>query len=122
MQTAFHTGRPANRPSLLLFLFVGVAILLTLFYWQHTAQSSRDHNLRMEKSSGKNGKHANAKARESAENQYQKVKPEYEYWDKKPNKTPDEKNLVKKLRKQLERLRLKKDFKGENHSQKRKGH
>ena len=50
----------------------------------------------MEKSSGKNGKHANPKARESAEQEYQKVKQQFQEWDKKPNKTPEEKEFIKK--------------------------
>ncbi len=75
----------------------------------------------MEKNGERNGKHANPKARESAQQQFEKAKQEYEYWDKKPNKTPDEKEFLKKLRKLLEHLRKKKDFTGENHSQKNKG-
>ena len=73
----------------------------------------------MEKNGERNGKHANPKARESAQQQFEKAK--QEYWDKKPNKTPDEKGFLKELRKLLEHLRKKKDFTGENHSQKNKG-
>ena len=75
----------------------------------------------MEKTTGKNGKHANIKARESAEQEYEKVREQLQEWSRKPNKTPEDKDFIKKLRKLLERLRQKKDFSGENHSQKPKG-
>jgi len=57
----------------------------------------------------------------SPQKEYQKVKEELQQWDRKPNKTPEDKDLIKKLRKALEKLRQKKDFSGENHSQKPKG-
>jgi hypothetical protein len=40
---------------------------------------------------------------------------------KSPKKTPEDKEYIKKLRRLLEKLRKKKDFSGENHSQKHKG-
>ena len=91
------------------------------YYYVQNQEEVRDSIREMQKSSGKNGKHANAKARESAEREYQKVKEELQQWDRKPNKTPNDKDYIKKLRKMLERLRNKKDFAGENHSQKYKG-
>ncbi len=75
----------------------------------------------MEKSSGKNEKHANQKAREVAENAYQKAKEAFEKLLKKPNKTPEDKKLLKKLQRELEHWRMKKDWNGENHAQKNKG-
>ena len=80
-----------------------------------------DTQMKMEKSTGKNGKHANIKAREKAEQEYEKVKQQLQEWRFKPNKTPEDKEFINKLRKLLERLRKKKDFGGENHSQKPKG-
>lgn len=77
--------------------------------------------MEQEKSSGKHGKHANTKAREKAQQEYEKVRDEYQQMNRKPNKTPDEKKLIEKLRKKLEHLRKKKDFSGEHHSQKPKG-
>lgn len=101
-----------------LILTAIILALLTLaipFYYQPANQ------LKMEKDSGRNGKHANPKARESAEQEYLKAKIEFEQWDKKPNKTPDDKEHIKKLRRLLDKLKKKKDFSGENHSQKHKG-
>lgn len=76
----------------------------------------------MSKSSGRNGKHANPKAREKADDDYEKVKHELDEWTSKPNKTPEDKDFINKLRKKLKQLQQKKDFSGENHSQKHKGH
>lgn len=102
--------------SLLILAFLTLLTFsIPMYYYQS------EHQLKMEKSSGKNGKHANPKVRESAEQEYLKVKQEFEQWDKKPNKTPKDKEYIKKLRKLLEKLRKKKDFSGENHSQKHKG-
>ena len=107
---------------MLIFAFFGILVFaISTYLFQLQPQLLRDHQLQMEKSSGKNEKHANPKARDSAQQQYEKAKQEFEFWDKKPNKTPEEKNFVKKLRKLVEHLRKKKDFTGENHSQKNKG-
>lgn len=75
----------------------------------------------MDKSNGRNEPHVNQKARDKAQQEYEKVREEFQQWNRKPNKTPDDKKFIEKLRKQLERLRKKKDFTGENHSQKNKG-
>ena len=106
----FISGKSLLIVIILAFLTVSIPI-----YYQPV------HELKMEKDSGKNGKHSNPKARESAEQEYQKVKKEFEYWDRKNNKTPQEKSYIKRLRRLLEKLRKKKDFSGENHSQKHKG-
>jgi hypothetical protein len=78
--------------------------------------------LDMAKGSDRNSKHVQQKTREQADEAYEKIKQELEQWKSKPNKTPEDKDYIKKLRKKLEQLRKKKDFSGENHSQKHKGH
>ncbi len=119
------TSKPTPKGSsisgklLLTVLLFAVFTLAIPVYYSQT--DPPEIQLKMEKSSGKNGKHANPKTRESAEQEYQQVKQQYQEWDKKPNKTPEEKEFIKKLRKLLEKLRKKKDFSGENHSQKHKG-
>ncbi len=110
----------SGRFFLIAAILGGLALGLPIYYTQNP-QEIQDSRLNMEKSSGKNGKHANPKARESAEKEFQKVKEELQQWDRKPNKTPEDKDFIKKLRKALEKLRQKKDFSGENHSQKPKG-
>lgn len=105
-----------------LLLIAVLAVLLAVAFLVTLSHSTPPEiRLKMEKSAGKNGKHANAKARESAEQEYQRIKEQLQEWNKKPNKTPEDKDFIKKLRKLLERLRQKKDFSGENHSQKNKG-
>jgi 5-bromo-4-chloroindolyl phosphate hydrolysis protein len=99
-------------------LLAALAVATSIFVSQPLPSEIQ---LKMEKSAGKNGKHANFKARESAEQEYQRIKDQLQEWNKKPNKTPEDKDFIKKLRKLLERLRQKKDFSGENHSQKNKG-
>ena len=110
----------SGRFFLIAAILGGLALGLPIYYTQNP-QEIQDSRLNMEKNSGKNGKHANPKARESAEKEFQKVKEELQQWDRKPNKTPEDKDFIKKLRKALEKLRQKKDFSGENHSQKPKG-
>ncbi len=115
-----NTTFQANR-LLILVLLAAITLAYTLYFSAKTTLQPPEYQLKMEKSTGKNGKHANPKAREQAEREYQKKREELEKWDKKPNKTPKDKEYIKKLRKLLERLRQKKDFSGENHSQKHKG-
>ena len=71
--------------------------------------------------SSKNSPHANQKAKDSAEQEYNKVEQEYDNLKSKPNKTPDDKNKLEKLKRALKRLKDKMDFKGENHSRNAKG-
>lgn len=85
------------------------------------AYQNNQLKMELEKSGGRNEPHANQKAREKAQQEYEKAREEYQEWNRKPNKTPDDKKFIEKLRKQLERFRKKKDFNGENHSQKHKG-
>lgn len=118
------TKSKSSSPSGKLFLLailLGILTFAISYYWVQNQDEVQNIIREMEKSSGKNGKHANLKARESAEQEYQKVKEELQKWDRKPNKTPEDKDFIKKLRKTLEKLRQKKDFSGENHSQKPKG-
>lgn len=92
-----------------------------LSYYQSQRNDTETGRIRMDKSSGRNDPHANQKAREKAQQEYEKIRDEFQNWNRKPNKTPDDKKFIEKLRKQLERFRKKKDFNGENHSQKHKG-
>jgi hypothetical protein len=73
-----------NIPILALLLVTLIG-LVTYFTYNPAPQPPKDR-LNMEKSSGKNGKHSNPKARQSAEEEYQKIKQEYNEWDKKPKK------------------------------------
>lgn len=119
--TTSQKGSPFSGKLLLIALLLGVLILATPYFYVQNQDEVRENIREMSKESGRNGKHANQKAREKAEEEYQKVKEELQQWDRKPNKTPEDKDFIKKLRKALERLREKKDFTGENHSQKFKG-
>ncbi|MDH7447322.1 DUF6443 domain-containing protein [Aquimarina sp. 2201CG14-23] len=73
-----------------------------------------------EKSSGKNGKHSNKKAKESALDKYNNFKNEFESLKSKPNKTKQDKKMMEKARKQMNHWKGKADFSGENHSQRNK--
>lgn len=75
----------------------------------------------MEKSPGRNGKHANPKARQSADEQYQQAKEAWQKLKSKPNKSPEDKQLQQQLEKQVKHWEKKKGWKGEQHSQKHKG-
>ena len=110
-------------PAGLLLLLFSLVIGSTFTVYYHTTRPNEDEigRVRMDKSSGRNDPHANQKAREKAQEDFEKVRDEFQNWNRKPNKTPDDKKFIEKLRKQLERLRKKKDFTGENHSQKHKG-
>lgn len=100
-----------------------IAILLSLLCYttyNHFQQRPKDR-VNMEKSSGRNGKHANEKARESADEQYQEAKDAWQQMKAKPNKSPQDKQLQQQLEKQVKHLEKKKNWKGEHHSQKHKG-
>lgn len=114
-------GSPLSGKLLLIAAILGIITMVVPYYYVQHSDAVQDSIREMEKSSGKNGKHVNQKARESAEQEYNRVKDELQEWSRKPNKTPEDKNFIQKLRKALERLREKKDFTGENHSQKFKG-
>ena len=109
-----HSGRH----SLLLVVF---ALLSLCYLTYHYAQQTQKDRVRMEKSSGRNEKHANPKAKQSAEEQFEKVKQEYDQLFSKTKKSKEDVKALNKLKKQLEHWRKKKNWKGENHSQKPKG-
>jgi len=109
-------------PVRLLFLVLfGILAIALATPYLGTPNPSQPTELQMSKKSGKNDKHANLKAREKAAQEYDKIKAEYQERLKKPNKSAADKKAIGKLRKKLERLRKKKDFTGENHSQNKKG-
>jgi hypothetical protein len=104
----------------------GIIVLLVLFscgYWayQYIPPIPPDQLKMEEKSSGKNGKHANPDAQKSAEAQYEKAKSAHDELLSKANKTKEDVKELDKLKKVLKHWRKKKDWKGENHSQKPKG-
>ena len=105
-----------------LFLIFAAIILGTLFpiYYEQAVHRDKDKTLRMEKGGGKNANHANQKARETADQEYQKVRQEYEALDKKRMKTPEDKKALDKLEKKMKHWKKKKDWGGEHHSQKAK--
>lgn len=74
-----------------------------------------------EKSSGKNEKHANPDAQQSAEQKLEKAKEAYNNLLSKPNKTKEEIKALEKLKKAVKHWNKKKDWAGEHHSQKHKG-
>jgi len=106
--------------QLLLLVITALLGLLCYLTYNYGQQTQRDR-VNMEKSAGRNGKHSNLDARKSAKEQYQKAKEEFNQLDKKPKKTKDENKLLDKLRKKVEHWRKKKDWIGDNHSQKNKG-
>lgn len=121
--TTHHTPSKASSPTLWVLIIGMICALFYAITVHYTAplNISTDFQLKMEKKSGRNEPHANQKARERAQQKYEEAKREFEYWDKKPKKTPDEKKLAQKFRRLMEHFRKKKDFTGENHSQKSKG-
>jgi RHS repeat-associated protein len=69
----------------------------------------------------KNSPHANKDAKQSATQKYNIAKTKYEELRSKPNKTPDDKKQLEKLKKEVNQQQMKKDFTGENHSRNAKG-
>jgi hypothetical protein len=104
-----------------------LAILVTLalaapFYFSAPARLPSPDRLKMEKSSGKNGKHANPKARERAGEKAREVAEEMEKLQKKVGpKTMEDKKALQKLKDLYDHYRRKKDWSGETHSRKSKG-
>jgi hypothetical protein len=121
MQTTISPARSTRRPSFLPGILAGAALLLAILAWHHLASSSMPRQHKMEKSSGRNGKHANRNAREKAAQEYEKAKAEYEKLKSKPGKSKEDAALRDKLKEVMEHWRKKKDWKGENHAQKAKG-
>lgn len=111
----------SNAGRQLLPLIVAAVLSLLCYLTYDYVQQTQKDRVNMEKSSGRNGKHSNPKARKSAEDQYQKVKEEWQQLKAKTNKSPEDKKLQQQLEKQVKHLEKKKNWKGENHSQKNKG-
>lgn len=125
MQTQVFTPNDSAKANLhkIWLILILVAIVLGTFFpifYERTIPRERDNLLKMEKGGGKNANHANPKAKQSAEQEYQKIRQEYEALDKKRMKTPDDKKLLDKLEKQMKHWKKKKDWSGEHHSQKPK--
>ncbi len=125
MESASLKTAWGTRVNILPLAFIAFGFLIFVTYFGAEALTpygrSQPFRLEMAKKSGKNGKHANLKAREKAAEEYEKIKAEYLEKLRQPNKSAQDKKNLAKLRKKLERLRKKKDFTGENHSQNKKG-
>lgn len=112
--------RPVSgNPLWLLWIAVLLSLMFLLSY-DYVQQTNRNQ-VNMEKSSGRNGKHANPKARQSAENEYRKAKDAWQKLKAKTNKSAEDKKLQQELEKRVKHLEKKKSWKGEHHSQKHKG-
>ena len=72
-------------------------------------------------SGNKNMKHANQKAKKSAASKYDQAKAKYDKLNNKTNKTPEEKNLLERLKREYQHWESKKNYTGENHSRNAKG-
>jgi hypothetical protein len=127
INTFQRTNQAGEKPAFPLTIMAIAAVVLVLallltYPLYMSSGGSAKSRLDMAKGSERNSKHVQPKTKEQAEEAYEKIKQELEQWKSKPNKTPEDKDYIKKLRKKLEQLRKKKDFSGENHSQKHKGH
>lgn len=122
MENTLSSSVPQSNAGRQVLPLIIAAVLSLLCYltYDYVQQTQKDR-VNMEKSSGRNGKHSNPKARKSAEDQYQKVKKEWQQLKAKTNKSPEDKQLQQQLEKQVKHLEKKKNWKGENHSQKSKG-
>lgn len=100
------------------------AILTLLFFAGYTyvqQYPNENKTLKIEKSGGKNAKHANQKTKERAEQEYQKVNDELAKLRAKTPKTKEDVKQVDKLERLKKHWQKKKDWPGEHHSQKGKG-
>lgn len=104
-------------------VFAAVVFTLLLFTGYNYVQQSSNENktLKIENSGGKNAKHANQKAKERAEQEYQKVNDELAKLRAKTPKTKEDVKQVDKLERLKKHWQKKKDWSGEHHSQKAKG-
>ena len=124
MENTLHSSLSQKRSAhTLKFGMIVLLVLLSFGYWAYQyVPPVQPEQLKMEeKSSGKNGKHANPDAQKSAEAQYEKAKAAHDELLSKANKTKGDVKELEKLKKVLKHWRKKKDWKGENHSQKPKG-
>ena len=69
----------------------------------------------------KNSKHANKKAKDSASAKYEQAKAKYDELNNKTNKSPEDKSLLERLRREYKHWEYKKNYTGENHSRNAKG-
>lgn len=105
MENTLHPSIPSSnsgRPIVPLVIATALCLLCYLTY--DYAQRTQRDRVQMEKSSGRNDKHSNPKARRKAEEQYQKAKEEFDRLDQKPKKTKEDNKLLDKLRKRVETL------------------
>lgn len=73
------------------------------------------------KGGGKNGQHANLKAKQSAGEKYEEAKSQLDSISRKPNKTKEDNKLKTQLEKQIKHWKAKAQETGENHSRNAKG-
>lgn len=73
------------------------------------------------KGGGKNGQHANLKAKQSAGEKYEEAKNKLDSISRKPNKTKEDNKLKAQLEKQVKHWKAKAQETGENHSRNAKG-
>ncbi len=104
----------------LLIVSALASVLLLIYSTFNISSGINPHRLEIE-SPGKNEPHTNEAAREKAEQAWKKAKEAFEQLARKANKTKEEKKRLDQLKKQVEHWRKKKDWKGENHSQTKKG-
>ena len=69
----------------------------------------------------KNSKHANKKAKDSAASKYEQAKAKFDELNNKTNKSPEDKNLLERLKREYKHWESKKNYTGENHSRNAKG-
>lgn len=119
--TLLPSASHSNSGRQVLPLVVAALLSLLCYLTYDYVQQTQKDRVNMEKSSGRNGKHSNPKARQSADDKYQKIKEEWQQLKAKTNKSPEDKKLQQQLEKQVKHLEKKKNWKGENHSQKNKG-
>ncbi|MDH6251244.1 RHS repeat-associated protein [Chryseobacterium sp. H1D6B] len=85
---------------------------------QNVPQDSTSVN---RKGGGKNGQHANLKAKQSAGEKYEEAKSKLDSISRKPNKTKEDNKLKTQLEKQVKHWKAKAQETGENHSRNAKG-
>jgi len=121
MVTAHSSDAPSFQGKGIFLFFLAVILLLYSVHAYQSWQQHREQNKVEMKSSGRSGKHANPKAKQSANEKYQEAKTELEKLNAKVNKTPEEKAALERWRTQMKHWKKKKDWGGEQHSQKHKG-
>ncbi len=109
--------------KLQIFVFTFILSLLTsIVVWQISVHTKNAIEImEYSKGGGKNDKHSNEKARDSAKKMYEKAKQEFEKLNSKFKKSKEDIKLLEKLKRQMKHWKSKMDNVGENHSQKPKG-